>query len=370
MRGRRVRLGALLWTVGLGCALACTGTVPEGIGGNDGGPYTERLSPLHRTTVEAGIADGGVDSTGFAFAALRYVDRVLRFPPDGSPPDTIGRQGDGPCEYRRLIHVEPLDSVRVVVMDGRVGMVQTCGLDGVLQVDQVPGRALSGGRSGDGSVWIVSLFGRNALASLLVHDNIRGQQFTSVDTLALWDLDTIATRLGQPGTPSLVHLVWAGDRLFTANTSDTDFRILLVDPDGMVDTIADLDVPPVEYSSEELALRAQRVERLIRQSGRPVPSRAQLFGEGQSTTAPRFSRRALATGDGRTLWSRPAAPSDSLVDLFLFDIDSINRFQIAKVLAPVSDIAVAGRFLATFGENDDGTGVIAVYQVPESLGWH
>lgn len=363
MRRRPLRKLTLVW---LGAstvlALACS---TDRAGTEIAEEEAPVWSPIYSTTVDHMIGGGGVDSAGQVVAAMLFADFVIRVRPTGPASDTIGRRGDGPCEFRGLFQVDFRGGDEVVALDSRAqaGFVQMCGFDGAARSAFVPGRPASAERLSDGRYRFLSQFGKDTIALLELWMPPSGQQLTRVDTVARWDLQPIAELLGQRGRPSPLYLSTADTSFVTANTVDSVFRILRIGSNGRIDTIADLDIPPVRYTAAEMDARLDQRWQEMRRSGRPAPDRSTMSSKGFRTTALRFSRRAFAIGDDGTLWARPASHADSLVTLFAFDMGRKNAYRLVKVKAPVSDIAVAGEYLVTFGDSDDGNGVIALYKI-------
>lgn len=327
-------------------------------------PPGTRLAPVYRKIVETGILTGSVSETGMVFLTAPSDGRVLVLGSAGDSAGTIGRVGDGPCEFRSITDFTPVGNGRAAIAEARLGRLQVCGVSGPVGgvTLLVPGQVLALTTAGLDSVVFVARIGLDTMAVFRVAITPQAGPFAAVDTLAVWRSDTIAARLGQLKTKIPILTVNRNGTLFAASSSDSAFRILEFGLGGVISTVVDRVESPIFYTDSELQERQDWIQRSIKRTGRPVPPPLPI--SEMKKIKPRFSWKALAITEDGSVLSRPASRPDSLVSLLVVAGGSRaeHRFLVAP---PVRDIAVAGGFLATFGENPEGLGVVTLYRIPQ-----
>lgn len=329
------------------------------------------LTPIYHRLLDDGIGSAAVSVNGRVFVSATFGGMIRVLDTKGDSVGTIGRPGDGPCEFRSITDFVPLNDSVVAIAEARSGRLQICNTAGGPGLTLlVPGRILAPTAAGSDSIVFASTLGPDSLAILRVAHANHSQGFVRVDTLALWRLDSIASRLGTASTPMPIMALRRDGAVVVAGGPDSSLRIVaFARPQGAA-TIVDTPDPPVWYTEAELLERRdwiqRTIERTMRRSGRPIAGRPVQLSD-LSKIKPRFSWKSLAVDTAGAVWARPASVQDSVVPILVFGGGATavrHRFLVA---APVRDIAIAGEFLATFGEDSEGRGVVALYRIPTPL---
>jgi hypothetical protein len=321
------------------------------------------LTPVYRQLVDYGISSGAVSNRGVVFLSSPSDGKVVVLSIGGDSSGTIGRSGDGPCEFRSITDFAPVGDGAVAIAEARQGRLQICeqgSLAGVTLL--VPGQILGLVAAGADSIVFAAKVGADTIAVFRVARTSQAQGFVPVDTIAVWRTDTIATRLNQPKTQIPILTVRRNGTIIAASSADSVFRILEFSSEGEISTVADRVEAPILYTDIELQERRDWIQRTIKRSGRPVPPPLPIAK--MKRVKPMFSWKSLGVDGSGALWARPASAQDTVVPILVFRLGSAGPTRRFLVAPPVRDIAVADGFLATFGENSDGLGVVALYRIP------
>ncbi len=322
----------------------------------------EALAPIYREVVDFGIGNGALTDSGgvLVSAPSEGFVRVLNL--RGDSVGTIGRTGDGPCEFRSVTDFVAVGSVAAAIAEARLGRMQVCEMAGGPGTTLlVPGQILAPSTAGPDSIIFAARIGADTIAVFRVNRRGATQGFVPVDTIAMWRTDTIGLRLGQPKGQIPILVVRRDGVLIVASSADSTFRILEFSPNGTITVVVDRSEAPILYTTGELQERQDWIQRTIRRSGRPVPPPLPL--SEMRKVKPRFSWKSLGVDGAGVVWTRPASVQDTLVPVIAFQTGGNRSERRFLVAAPVRDITVAGRFLATFGEDSEGRGVIALYRI-------
>ncbi len=231
----------------------------------------------------------------------------------GSYVGALGREGDGPGEYRRPIAlaVEPGGLVAVLSMSGRVTfwrgdgrLAGTVRAGGGLATDIVAARA--------DSFYVKS--------DLFPPDDVAEFRIVAVDTVLdrplFRDLDVPGTE--EPGRPYRNHsyavaATSSGDLLLAP--PGPDYTILRVGGRGeVIQVVSRPEVGPLSRSEEEIEAIRERVRRAFAAVGRSAPS---------STPVPKYRAHIarLATAPDASIWALTQRGDSSTAIIDWFDGD-------------------------------------------------
>ncbi len=274
---------------------------------------------------------------------------------DGRFLETLGREGDGPGEYRHPIGLAVNGDGRAAVLSvsGRVTFWdREGGLDGT--VDAGAGLA-SDVMAARGDTFYVK-------SDLFPPDDVSEFRAVVLDTVLAdplyRDLDLVGT--DEPGRRLRNHgyaVAATPDGDLLISPPGADFVILRVGPDGKVrQTIKRPGVPPLRRSAEEIEAVRQRVRRGFAAAGRTAPASIPV-AEHRSHVA-----RLAAAPDG-SIWALTQRGDSTASILDVFGAD--GRFAASyKIGLRVTDMAVTSGFVYVLARADFDLPAVAVARRP------
>jgi 6-bladed beta-propeller len=273
------------------------------------------------------IRDAAVDDAGNVYLLDVQLNQVHVFDRDGKFVRDIGREGEGPGEFRR-------PSSLFLTPDGKIAIVQSMpGKFILLTPDGLPGGELHAPTPPDGGMQMFFDAGRAGKSIVLgTREFKRGEgSFTETRSLKLLSAtgEPRATIVSQTDTRDMANMsfdekklgtpIWtasADGRLYVSNDFDA-YRIERYDADGKLDRVIEREYPHRARSKEEMEDNKPQI-RFRTSQGTQSP-------DTQASPTDRDVLRMFARDDG-SLWvlsSRGAldCKKGTLVTLDVFDRD-------------------------------------------------
>jgi hypothetical protein len=289
----------------------------------------------------AEIADVAVTATGQVWVADKDDPRIRVFTSKGQPIRSFGRRGEGPGEYEGIEKLFPAMDGSVAIVDMRLfrlTRVDTLGkARSTVSLRNFPFDAASA----PGSSTIHLLFSRF-------------QPGTSVVVRAGGGEDSLVQLLGPlrdfPGedAPAEIHsLAVAPDGSIAVGDGESEYRVRVFRGGRWRDITR--DIPRKLRTPAEIA----EMESQVIGGGR----KARAEGGRPSTAVPRekphFYWLGLRYDSAGRLWVKTGRGDETRT---VFDLFAPSGAYIGEVVVPgrVSSFSLAGNYLVTAGENDDG----------------
>ncbi|HET6347821.1 MAG TPA: 6-bladed beta-propeller [Candidatus Krumholzibacteria bacterium] len=276
------------------------------------------------------ISDVDVDDKGNVYALDQQLSQVNVFAPDGHLLRTIGREGEGPGEFRRANVMFLMPNGNVAVLQQMPGKLVVFTPDGKPVDFQGPKGAdggmiayMDGGRAGDGLVLSLREFAQKPGA------------FSNQKSLVVFDASgkpraTLYQNTVQQDPASMMNfdekemrsLAWAGGpdgRVYTSENFDA-YEIKVFSPEGKLERVIDRDYS--HRSRSMLEMEAAKPHIRIRANGQNVKPQI------NSSSTDRDIMRMIARADG-TLWvlSSHGALDGSAGIMATFDVfDAKGRY--------------------------------------------
>ena len=298
----------------------------------------------------AEIADVAVTASGQVWVADKDDPRIRVFSSLGRPIRSFGRRGEGPGEYLGIEKLFPASDGSVAVIDMRqfrLTRVDTLGkVISTMSIRNFPFDAASA----PGSSTVYLLFSRF-------------QPGTSVVMRA------------DPGRDSLVSLL-GPLRDFPSLQAPAEAHSLAIAPDGSVavgDGQSEYRIRVFQSGRSSDITRS--IPRKIRTPTEMAEMQSQVIAGGRKARAeggqpstdvprekPHFSWLGFRYDSAGRLWVKTGRGDDTRT---VFDLFSTSGTYVGEVVVPgrVSSFSLAGGYLATAGENDDGIPQVTLYTV-------
>lgn len=271
----------------------------------------------------------------------------------------VGREGDGPCEFRHLSTLAFADSTTLAVTDAKAGLIALCRLDGSERgAIRIPGGASRVARDDGGPLRVAVVAGDDSVLALAV-----GVPAGVLDTTAVATIGAIVALVGpRPRAPVLAPLV--DGRL--AFGSRGGGYVVGIAGDSGARLLAALEDLPARYSAEQVQGIEQRTTALLARTGRPVPASAGFMKTDSLPLKPRFTGRVFASTPG-TLWALASSDTGS---------STIDRFQepsgrlLARDRVPggADGIVIRDTVLIAWRRNPDGTSTLMQWAIDRVTG--
>jgi len=253
---RRRRAGVLA------AAVAASAACAAGDGPGARGPFHIHLPPpTVLVSLESELighpSDIDVDASGRVWIADSRSRRLLVVDPAGGEPLLIGREGEGPGEFRSPARLAVTDTL-VHVIDSEDSRLQQYRLDGTHVADRLLGDALIGGGavSRDGSLVAPTLGGRNTLARVYWADDPVPRSIgepvvppPSVLNFAAMKAEIAQGRVPEPFRNIATPVFGAGRTIWLLVQTEAEVR--RYDADGQLVWSRVLDVPEIEEARRE-----------------------------------------------------------------------------------------------------------------------
>lgn len=306
----------------------------------------------------ATIHDLAVTDSGTVLVAssdaptLRYFDR------GGSLRWTAGRTGTGPGEYRLVIRAA-LGASGIQVVDMTLRRITSLGTDGkFVRSAPLTGFAASVGTRGRTGEMVVLL------------DDFRGtftlQRWSETDSAKT--IGTVprsaAARGAELAVPSIA-VAPSGEIAVLRNPDE--YRIVVLSPQGATVRELSRDVPRVKRTPEEIAARERRrqasASRVRAEMGSRGGSASVLpVSPSSEELRPHVFIDGLRFDDGGRLWVKTMRGNERTTVFDLFAPDG-NYLGDVTLPAAVGTFALAGRWLVTDVESEDGTPRVVLWEV-------
>lgn len=269
--------------------------------GRDTGFFDVRLPPpTVLVSLESELIgtpnDIDVDATGRVWVADARSRRLLVVDPAGGEPRFIGREGDGPGEFRTPVRIRVADTL-VHVIDGDNSRVQQYRLDGTHVADHRIGDGMIGGGavSLEGDV-VAPTFGTDsALAHVYtLRDSGRRGLGAPIVPPSPWDFTAMKAQIAEGRVPDQFRNTVTPE--FGADGTiwllvQTEAEVRRYDADGRLVWSRVLDVPEIEEARREFFRRNLEEQRAwvivplsTMASAREVGDRLWVLMHGESGT--------------------------------------------------------------------------------------
>jgi hypothetical protein len=202
---------------------------------------TAVITPAESTVVDFTIVDVAIDGNLRTMAiADGDNQRIVLVDLHSDRRLVVGREGDGPCEFRHLSTIAFIDSTTLAVTDAKGGLIALCSLDGARNdVLRIPGSASRVARDADGPLRVAVVSGDDSVLALATSS--LGEP---LDTTAIAAIQEIGDLVGpRPRAPVLVPLT---DGRLAFGSRDGGYAIALANSDGVHSFVTRTD-PPARY---------------------------------------------------------------------------------------------------------------------------
>ena len=296
------------------------------------------------------IWDVSISSRGELLVTDRDAPVLRRFDATGKPVWSGGSKGKGPGEYSLPIRAA-LTSRGMLIVDmtnARVtDLTESGSVRATTTVTTMPMAAQVNDR---GDLWIAN-------------DNFRGtlRLFRRLGTDSLREAQTLQ------GSKANVAIAVAPDGSIAAMLDTKKYEIVRFDAQGTKLPSIVRDIPQVRRTPEE---EAEVRERMNRARGMVA---AESKARGGRTSPPVFRQEELSLKDHLVIDGLRFDPSGRLwvhtqrgtQSTTVFDVFAPNGGYLGGVTIPmkITSYSLAGSWLATAGENDDGIPVVTVWKV-------
>ncbi len=308
----------------------------------------------------AAIWDVAVTDAGNVLVVDRDAPTLRMFDRTGRVLWSRGRPGAGPGEYRYAMRAALGDRGSVHVVDMRLRRLTRLAADGAVT------RSLT-----------IPFFPAGVAARARVGELvILTDDFQGTGTLERWPPNADGpTRLSAFKTPApgggntfspSVAVAPNGDVAYLASGDRYEIRRLSASGQALPNLVR--DIPRPRRTPEELAAVRQRItgaggaEKTSHERKQAGGARSVLPGPDPLEFKPHTSADALRYDDAGRLWVRTMRASGRST---VFDLFSSNGQYAGEVTVPmaVEAFSLAGQYLATAGENEDGVPVVVVWMV-------
>lgn len=270
----------------------------------------------------------------------------------------VGREGDGPCEFRHISTVAFADSSTLAVTDAKGGLVALCLLDGSERTTlRIPGSASRVARDDDGPLRVAVVSGDDSVLALAI-PTLDG----SLDTTAVAMIRNVGALVGaRPRAPVLVVL---SDGRLAFGSRDSSYVVVIADSGGTRLLTARAD-PPARYSSEEVDGLERRTTALLARTGRPVP-KAGFMKTDSLPLKPRFTGRVFGARPG-SIWALASSDTGSATIDRFSDPDGALKGR-SRVPGGADGFVLRDTVLLAWRRNADGTSILMRWAIDRDTG--
>jgi hypothetical protein len=320
---------------------------------------TAVIAPAESTVVDFTIVDVAIEGN-LRTVAIADGDnqRIVLVDLHSDRRLVVGREGDGPCEFRHLSTIAFIDSTTLAVTDAKGGLIALCSLDGTHNdVIRIPGSASRVARDADGPLRVAVVSGDDSVLALATSS--LGEP---LDTTAIAAIQKVGDLVGpRPRAPVLAPLT---DGRLAFGSRDGGYAIALANSDG-VHSFATRTDPPARYSEEQVEAVERRTMALLARTGRPVPARGFMRAD-TLPLKPRFTGRVFALTPG-ILWALASADTGSST-LDRFRDPEGTLIERDKIPEGADGIVIRDTILVAWRRNTDGTSVVMHWAIDTATG--